>query len=66
MAHHRPIDRNRARADLVAIGYCSAEEGSAIAAFQRRFRPGRCDGELDVETAQRLGEVRTAYDVSRR
>jgi N-acetylmuramoyl-L-alanine amidase len=65
-AHHRPIDRNRALADLVAIGYCDAAEGPAIAAFQRRFLPRRCDGELDMETAQRLGEVRAAYDNSRR
>lgn len=65
VAHHRPIDRNRALADLVAIGYCDAAEGPAIAAFQRRFRPRRCDGELDVETAQRLGEVRAAYNNSR-
>ena len=64
-AHHRPIDRVRALADLVAIGYCDAVEGPAIAAFQRRFRPGRCDGKLDAETAQRLGEVRSAYDNSR-
>jgi N-acetylmuramoyl-L-alanine amidase len=66
VAHHRPIDRNRALADLVAIGYCDAAEEPAIAAFQRRFRPGRCDGALDAETAQRLGEVRTAYDNLRR
>ena len=66
LAHQCPIDRNRALADLVAIGYCDVEEGPAIAAFQRRFRPRRCDGELDVETAQRLGEVRAAYDNSRR
>jgi N-acetylmuramoyl-L-alanine amidase len=65
-AHHRPIDRNRALADLIAIGYCDAAERPAIAAFQRRFRPRRCDGELDMETVQRLDEVRAAYDNSRR
>ncbi|HEV2098891.1 MAG TPA: N-acetylmuramoyl-L-alanine amidase [Stellaceae bacterium] len=55
------VDRNRALADLAQIGYCSAQEQPAIAAFQRRFRPGRVDGLIDAETASRLDEVRTAF-----
>ena len=36
------VDRARALADLAAIGYCSGSgsEEPAVAAFQRRFRPG--------------------------
>jgi len=50
------------------IGYCvtAAAETAAVAAFQRRFRPARWDGRLDAETAQRLAEVRAAYDRIRR
>jgi N-acetylmuramoyl-L-alanine amidase len=66
LTHHRPIDRIRALADLAAIGYCDAEEGPAITAFQRHFRPSRCNGVIDAETAQRLSEVRAGYDNSRR
>lgn len=59
-----PIARVRALAELGAIGYpvIRAVEQPAIAAFQRRFRPSRCDGLLDRETAVRITEVRTAYD----
>jgi N-acetylmuramoyl-L-alanine amidase len=69
--HPRPsageVDTARALADLGAIGYC-ATEGSqtpALVAFQRRFRPRRCDGRLDLETAKRLSEVRAAFERSR-
>src|SRR5215469_24731 len=61
------VDTLRALADLAAIGYC-ATEGSqtpALDAFQRRFRPRRCDGRLDLETAKRLSEVRAAFERSR-
>lgn len=58
------VDRVRACADLEGIGYGTqqAPEGSTIAAFQRRFRPSRCDGVLDAETMVRIAEVRAAYD----
>jgi N-acetylmuramoyl-L-alanine amidase len=57
----RPFDRDRALADLAAIGYCLAAEGAAIAAFQRRFRPGLIDGIIDCATAARLAEVRADF-----
>jgi N-acetylmuramoyl-L-alanine amidase len=64
----RMVARAAALADLAAIGYCvsSGAETAAVAAFQRRFRPQRWDGRLDIETAQRLAEVRAAYDHARR
>jgi N-acetylmuramoyl-L-alanine amidase len=57
----------RAAADLAAIGYCTALaiEGPIVAAFQRRFRPNRVDGVIDAETADRLAEVRKAFEGSR-
>jgi N-acetylmuramoyl-L-alanine amidase len=59
------VDRDRALADLAAIGYCTAAEEPAVAAFQRRFRPTRIDGAIDAGTAARLAEVRRVYDRSR-
>jgi N-acetylmuramoyl-L-alanine amidase len=58
------IERAAALADLAAIGYGigSTDEAVVVAAFQRRFRPERWDGRLDAETAQRLYEVRAAYE----
>jgi N-acetylmuramoyl-L-alanine amidase len=63
----RETDRAQSLADLAAIGYCAAKQslGSAVMAFQRRFRPNRCDGRLDPETAARLSEVRAAFDRAR-
>jgi N-acetylmuramoyl-L-alanine amidase len=63
-----PVARAEAIAGLGAIGYCvsAAAEKFVIAAFQRRFRPGRCDGRLDRETAARILEVRAAYAEQRR
>ena len=61
--------RVRAIADLTAIGYgvdATALERPAIIAFQRRFRPARCDGKLDPETVARIAELRAAYDRTRR
>jgi N-acetylmuramoyl-L-alanine amidase len=45
-----------ARRDLATIGYDVAEDDLAavIAAFQRHWRPARCDGVLDAETARRI------------
>jgi len=64
----RAIDRAQSHADLAAIGYhvTTGAETAALTAFQRRFRPARCDGRLDAETAARLAEVRAAFDRSRR
>jgi N-acetylmuramoyl-L-alanine amidase len=61
------IDDAQSFADLLAIGYCAMPESAtaALAAFQRRFRPRRCDGRLDAETAARLSEVRAAFSRSR-
>jgi N-acetylmuramoyl-L-alanine amidase len=63
----REIDRAQSLADLAAIGYCATEQslGAAVMAFQRRFRPSRCDGHLDRQTAARLSEVRAAFDRAR-
>jgi N-acetylmuramoyl-L-alanine amidase len=61
------VDHSRALQDLLAIGYCAtrASQTAALIAFQRRFRPDRYDGRLDLETAARLDEVRAAFDRSR-
>jgi N-acetylmuramoyl-L-alanine amidase len=61
------VERAAALADLARIGYCvtSGVEAVVLAAFQRRFRRERWDGRLDAETAQRLAEVRAAYDRTR-
>ena len=61
------VERTGALADLARIGYCvsTATEQVAIAAFQRRFRPQRWDGLIDVETATRLRQVRIAVDEAR-
>jgi N-acetylmuramoyl-L-alanine amidase len=61
------VERAAALADLTAIGYCVTvgSETAAVTAFQRRFRPERWDGRLDADTAQRLAEVRIAYDGAR-
>lgn len=63
-----PLERAASLADLATIGYCvtPGSEAVALTAFQRRFRPARWDGRLDAETAQRLAEVRAAYDRARR
>jgi N-acetylmuramoyl-L-alanine amidase len=61
------VDRAQAAADLAAIGYCAGldNEGAAVSAFQRRFRPHRVDGIIDPETAWRLAEVQAAFARSR-
>lgn len=49
--------------DLAAIGYeRSVAMPVIVTAFQRRFRPARCDGVLDAETAYRIRAVRQLYD----
>jgi len=61
------INHGHSLEDLRAIGYCAALEAptAALVAFQRRFRPARSDGCLDLDTATRLTEVRAAFDRSR-
>jgi N-acetylmuramoyl-L-alanine amidase len=61
------IDGAQWLVDLTAIGYCAAAGcyEAALVAFQRRFRPARCDGRLDPETASRFVEVRAAFAKSR-
>lgn len=45
-------------AGLAAIGYgLQTPQRSVIAAFQRRFRPGRVDGRLDAETRHLIAAV---------
>jgi N-acetylmuramoyl-L-alanine amidase len=61
------IDRARCLIGLAAIGYCTGGELKmpVLAAFQRRFRPGCCDGRLDRATAARISEVEAAFVRSR-
>jgi N-acetylmuramoyl-L-alanine amidase len=60
------IHRTAALADLARIGYCVSRgtERVALAAFQRRFRPERWDGLLDLETSLRLRDVRLAVEAA--
>src|SRR5947208_8738214 len=60
------VQHAAALADLARIGYCvsAATEQVALAAFQRRFRPERWDGLLDVETCARLAELRMAVEAA--
>ncbi|MGC9268607.1 N-acetylmuramoyl-L-alanine amidase [Acidiphilium sp.] len=49
-------------ADLAAIGYeITADPAPPITAFQRRFRPARCDGVIDAETAGRIGAITRVF-----
>ena len=56
-----PVDPAAARRLLAAIGYVlpqeAREQTAVLAAFQRHFRPARCDGHLDDETQARLSAV---------
>jgi N-acetylmuramoyl-L-alanine amidase len=55
------IELGEPRVLLARIGYDTAGElGSAVTAFQRHWRPDRCDGELDGETMQRIAAVARA------
>jgi len=56
------------QAQLAAIGYevprsrsLDADTAAVIAAFQRHFRPARCDGAPDAETARRIAEVAAVF-----
>ncbi|MDB5407477.1 MAG: hypothetical protein JWL84_2389 [Rhodospirillales bacterium] len=39
---------------LTAIGYATGDLAATVTAFQRHWRPARCDGVLDGETARRI------------
>jgi N-acetylmuramoyl-L-alanine amidase len=60
------VERAAALSDLARIGYevVPGNETPPLVAFQRRFRPERWDGRLDVETARRLTAVRQAVEVA--
>jgi N-acetylmuramoyl-L-alanine amidase len=54
---------------LAAIGYAcpqtgalDAETQAVVTAFQRHFRPARCDGAADAETRQRIAVLAKAVD----
>jgi N-acetylmuramoyl-L-alanine amidase len=53
----RAVAPGDAAAQLAAIGYDTADLTAAILAFQRHWRPSRCDGILDEETARRIAIV---------
>ena len=57
-------DEGRARAALARCGYgWTGEDLSAVlAAFQRRFRPARCDGVLDGETMGLIAAIEAGAD----
>jgi N-acetylmuramoyl-L-alanine amidase len=61
---HATAEPADARRDLAAIGYEIADDlAAAITAFQRHWRPARCDGALDGETARRIA-IRAACAAS--
>ena len=49
---------------LERFGYDVADGRAAVAAFQRRFRPRRIDGELDGEVGALLFELLLARDAA--
>ena len=52
-----PVAPEAVEAALTAIGYPVPDLRTTLAAFQRRWRPGRVDGEADVKTRERLAAV---------
>ena len=57
-----PPDEAAARAAMMRFGYPDAPTTALMRAFQRRWRPARCDGVLDAETmglALAVGALRT-------
>jgi N-acetylmuramoyl-L-alanine amidase len=52
-----PPDLPEMRRLLGAIGYGVAHEADTLRAFQRHFRPARCDGEPDPETRSLVAAV---------
>jgi N-acetylmuramoyl-L-alanine amidase len=60
----RAMEPGDAKRQLAAIGYEIADDlPSVITAFQRHWRPARCDGALDGETARRIA-IRAAASAS--
>ena len=59
-------DFERACAALARFGYGYCEEAGGLAAvltaFQRRFRPSRCDGRLDGGTMARIAAIERELD----
>lgn len=53
-------DAARARSLLQTIGYVCEGFAAALTAFQRHFRPARCDGALDAQTMGRLERLARA------
>ncbi len=56
-----PLNLRESQSQLAEIGYFCPQSGAqdaittgAILAFQRHFRPERCDGVLDVETSRHI------------
>jgi len=56
-----PVTRDTVSAALADIGYETSDLSAALVAFQRRFRPENVDGELDPDTAQLIGTVRSLF-----
>ena len=52
-----PVAPEAVEAALTAIGYPVPDLRTTLTAFQRRWRPGRVDGEADVKTRERLAAV---------
>ena len=66
-----PADIAEMQALLAAIGYETPRTGSldeptkqVIAAFQRHFRPSRCDGAADAETMRRIAALAATVPTS--
>lgn len=64
-----PQDAAAAQRRLSAIGYEVPQSGAldestraVVTAFQRHFRPARCDGALDLETRARIAVVAAALE----
>jgi N-acetylmuramoyl-L-alanine amidase len=67
--HDIPKDAAAAQRLLAEIGYEVPETGTldaatraVVTAFQRHFRPERCDGALDLETRKRIAGVAVAVE----
>ena len=56
-AASEPVAPHAVHATLTEIGYPVPDLRTALAAFQRRWRPARIDGEADAETRERLAAV---------
>ena len=57
-----PPDPASVRALLARCGYATEDPAAALTAFQRRFRPARCDGVADAETLALVAAVAEGAD----